>query len=99
MGDLTKSTFPMDVSKLSPTPLITTTDSLLMSNTKVPQSTQKLSHTTQLPTQPHTMPQLQLTTLPQSSKFMLKKLPLIISVSNCEDNGANCDHCANVKIA
>merc|ERR1739846_134476 len=37
----TVSTFPMAVFKLSPTPLITPTVSLLMSNTKVPPSTPK----------------------------------------------------------
>merc|ERR1712088_1284753 len=74
--DYSKANFPTDVSKLSPTPLTTTTDSSLMSNTKEPQYTQKLSHTTQL--------QPQLTTLPQSTTSKptptLKKLTLKVSV-------------------
>merc|ERR1712038_942494 len=70
--DLTEYTFPMAVYKLLPTLLITTMVSSLMSNTKVPQFTQKLSHTTQL--QLLIMPQLQLIMLPQSSSSTLKKL-------------------------
>merc|ERR1711944_377296 len=45
--DLTKSIFPMGVSKQSPTLLTITTDSLLMSHTKVSHIIQKLSLTTQ----------------------------------------------------
>merc|ERR1712021_56518 len=47
--DLTQLLFPMVVSKLSPTPLITTTDMLLMSHTKVSPSTLRPNLTTQHP--------------------------------------------------
>merc|ERR1712166_73001 len=57
--DLTKLPFPMVVSKPSPTPLITTMVMLLMSNTKVPQST----------------PRPSLTTLPLPQAIMPKKWP------------------------
>merc|ERR1712238_95644 len=53
--DLTKLPFPMVVSKPSPTPLITTTVMLLMSNTKVSPSTPRPSLTT-LPPPPDIMP-------------------------------------------
>merc|ERR1712001_213602 len=69
-ADLTKSTFPMAVYKLSHTRLMTTPDSSPMSATKVSQSTQKLSHTTQ--------PQLTDTQL--SSRSTLKNLLKISSV-------------------
>merc|ERR1711934_525385 len=71
-ADLTKSTFPMAVYKLPHTRLMTTPDSSPMSATKVSQSTQKLSHTTQ--------PQLQLTDTQPSSRSTLKNLPKISSV-------------------
>merc|ERR1712088_967463 len=71
-ADLTKSTFPMAVYKLSHTRLMTTPDSSPMSATKVSQSTQKLSHTTQ--------PQPQLTDTQLSSRFTLKNLRKISSV-------------------
>merc|ERR1739838_285994 len=63
--DLTQLLFPMVVSKLSPTPLITTTDMLLMSHTKVSPSTLRPNLTTQHP--------LPLTTLPPSL-MLVKKL-------------------------
>merc|ERR1739838_628802 len=63
--DLTKLPFPMVVSKPSPTPLITTTDSSLMSHTKVPQSTLRPSLTTQ-----HPLP----VTTPPPSLMPVKKL-------------------------
>merc|ERR1739838_413343 len=56
--DHTQLLFPMVVSKPSPTPLITTTVMLLMSNTKVPPST----------------PRPSLTTPPPSPDITLKKL-------------------------
>merc|ERR1712165_338642 len=71
-ADLTKSTFPMAVYKLSHTRLMTTPDSSPMSATKVSQYTQKLSHTTQ--------PQPQLTDTQLSSRSTLKNLPKISSV-------------------
>merc|ERR1712141_574572 len=71
-ADLTKSTFPMAVYKLSHTRLMTTPDSSPMSATKVSQYTQKLSHTTQ--------PQPQLTDTQPSSRSTLKNLPKISSV-------------------
>merc|ERR1711894_669573 len=71
--DLTKSTFPMAVYKLLPTRPMTTLDSSLMSNTKVPQYPQKPSHTTQ------PQPQL-MDTQPSSRSFpTLKKLSKISS--------------------
>merc|ERR1711956_20530 len=58
--DLTKLLFPMVVSKPSPTPLITTTDMSLMSNTKVPPSTQRPNLTTQHPLPDITLKKLSL---------------------------------------
>merc|ERR1711997_196702 len=75
--DHTKSTFPMAVSKLSPTLLTTTTVSSLMSNTKVPQYTQKLSHTTQLPSQLTTPPH---TTQPQPQPMPKKSVQQLFLV-------------------
>merc|ERR1711935_821921 len=54
--DNTKLLFPMVVSKLSPTPLTTTTASSLMSHTKAPQSTQRPSLTAQHPPLLTTLP-------------------------------------------